>query len=332
MAQRLLKILGASGLKDLPLDCVRIMRATSKKLARGLMNCNKNEDDMLNSDELSPGVIFTDLNETLWTVTEAEQQMVVDRILDFKKRPDEPPAAAQFLCGKLYAEFGVFPSIQENHASASSIGMHPNVVGCAKHLYDHNYDVTFALEHILQDKSYFRDTLGQVKRWPLSMILGPVIDMNINTISSNTLRKWAGKVGMTPFEPQDVSGFDLDSVWTSDRLSSAHDFLDRMVGPVAKNEDDVSDFKTLESFHSKFARYNMGPTHPSKYSYSVRLCGPDFFVDVVGMKGNHTIDTNKWFGTGDMLPDPNQNSKWKRRRVWKASVKFAVTNVCQFVC
>ena len=32
----------------------------------------------------------------------------------------------------------------------SSAGFAPAVVSCARHLYDHNYDITFALEHIFQ--------------------------------------------------------------------------------------------------------------------------------------------------------------------------------------
>ena len=34
------------------------------------------------------------------------------------------------------------------------------VVDCATHLYDHNYDVKFALEYIFQDKIFFREVVG----------------------------------------------------------------------------------------------------------------------------------------------------------------------------
>ena len=34
----------------------------------------------------------------------------------------------------------------------SAAGFAPEVVNCAEHLYDHNYDVKFALEFILEDK------------------------------------------------------------------------------------------------------------------------------------------------------------------------------------
>jgi hypothetical protein len=60
--------------------------------------------------------------------------MIVDRILDFKMRADEPPAAAQFLCSKLYNEFAFLPEIEDGNM-ASSMGFAPDVVECAEHLY-----------------------------------------------------------------------------------------------------------------------------------------------------------------------------------------------------
>jgi len=60
--------------------------------------------------------------------------MIVDRILDFKMRADEPPAAAQFLCSKLYNEFAFLPEIEDGNM-ASSMGFGPDVVECAEHLY-----------------------------------------------------------------------------------------------------------------------------------------------------------------------------------------------------
>jgi len=61
--------------------------------------------------------------------------MIVDRILDFKLRADEPPAAAQFLCSKLYNEFAVLTEIEDGDMMASSMGFAPDVVECAGHLY-----------------------------------------------------------------------------------------------------------------------------------------------------------------------------------------------------
>ena len=49
----------------------------------------------------------------------------------------------------LYEEFAMHPELREG-MMASIVGYSPDVVACARHLYDHNYDVTFALEHILQ--------------------------------------------------------------------------------------------------------------------------------------------------------------------------------------
>lgn len=142
-----------------------------KRLAKGLMNC-KDYAGSLNEDLVTPGIIFTDVNETLWTLTDDEQRAVVDRILDFKMRPGEPPVAAQFLCGKLYQEFGSLPRVAHGGMAASSVGFAPDVVSCARHFYDHNYDLSFALEHILQDKAHFLDTLGTKKRWPLAVLIG----------------------------------------------------------------------------------------------------------------------------------------------------------------
>merc|ERR1712216_787368 len=51
-----------------------------KRLAKGLMNC-KEDAGTFNEDLKTPGIIFADVNETLWTLTDAEQASVVDRIL-----------------------------------------------------------------------------------------------------------------------------------------------------------------------------------------------------------------------------------------------------------
>lgn len=148
-----------------------------KRLAKGLMNC-KEDGGSFNEDLVRPGIIFRDINETLWTLTQEEQMHVVDRILDFRLAAAEPPAAAQFLCAKLYGEFGVLS--ETGHDVESVAGFPSPVVGCAQHLYDHNYDVTFALEHILRDKENFFDTLGTKKRWPLAVLLGGIIDFDVD--------------------------------------------------------------------------------------------------------------------------------------------------------
>lgn len=124
-----------------------------KIISRALMNC-ANSTETFNEDLRTPGIIFDNIHEKVFTTTEEEQRMVVDRILD-KKHPDavwddEPPMAAQYLCAKLYQEFAFLPEVVSSSASAA--GFSPEVVKCADLLYDHNYDVTFALRFVLEDK------------------------------------------------------------------------------------------------------------------------------------------------------------------------------------
>merc|ERR1712159_933038 len=59
-----------------------------KRLALGLMNC-KESGEAANKDSSTPGVIFSNPKEKLWTMTRREQRSVVNRILNFKKLPDE---------------------------------------------------------------------------------------------------------------------------------------------------------------------------------------------------------------------------------------------------
>lgn len=295
-----------------------------KRLAKGLMNC-KDDSETANADLMSPGIIFTNVTEILWTVTESEQHDIVDRILDYKKTDGEPPAASQFLCAKLYTEFARLP---EEPTTMSSLGFSAEVVSCARHLIDHNYDVAFALEHIFQDKGNFRDTLGTKKRWPLATIIEPMIDYDIFSARSFANAEtwaptWATKVGMTPFEPQDVSGFDLDTVWTLDRLAKAHEFREDIVQWIAYDSFDTTDFASPESMVAKLAPYNLAPASPNHYAYSVRLCGPDLFVDAVGMKGNQTIDSTTFF--------EHYTNRASRLKAWKDAVLYALVNVCQFV-
>ena len=129
---------------------------------------------------------------------------------------------------------------------------------------------------------------------------------------------------MPPFEPQDVSGFDLDNVWTLDRLTKAHEFAEEISEKAEKSSADKSYFEDVETMTAKLAPFNLGPSQPTKYSYSVRVCGPDFFVETKGKEGNQTIDSTLFAEMG--------SSKSARYDAWKASVKFSLMNVCQFVC
>ena len=290
-----------------------------KRLSKGLMNC-KDDVESQNLDLMTPGMIFSNTSEVLWTVTEAEQNLIVDRILDFKFS-GEPPAAAQFLCGKLYGEFGVLPKSD----TLSAAGFPPEVVNCANFLYDHNYDPTYALTWIFEDKKHFLSTLGKKKRWPMAAIIGPIIDLDLlGSYSTNWVYQKLSNVGMPPFEPQDVSGFDLDNVWTLDRLTKAHEFAEEISGKAETSSADKSYFEDVETMTAKLAPFNLGPSQPTKYSYSVRVCGPDFFVETKGKEGNQTIDSTLFAEMG--------SSKRARYDAWKASVRFSLMNVCQFVC
>ncbi len=94
-----------------------------------------------------------------------------------------------------------------------------------------------------QDKQHFKDTLGTKKRWPMAVVVGTLMDFEFycpphcHSFSLNYLpvtNRLKG-LGMTPFEPPDVSGWDLQTVWTADRLTSAHDFMQTFVRRIVIN-------------------------------------------------------------------------------------------------
>jgi hypothetical protein len=186
----------------------------------------------------------------------------------------------------------------------SSIGLAPAVVNCARHFYDHNYDITFALEHILQDRHNFKESLGHKKRWPLALVLGVMIDFDLYKPGWDCWEcqsaEWAYKqtraVGMEPFNPPDVAGFDLDSIWISTHITAAHEFLLEQIKPRAKWETADADFLDLASMQAALAPYYLGPSQPNKYAWSARLCGPDFYIDESGAEGKHMIDSDSLFG------------------------------------
>jgi len=284
-----------------------------KRLAKGLMNCVE-DAETFNPDLTKPGIIFSDVNQTLWTLTENEQASVVNAILDFSMRASEPPAAAQFLCSRLYSEFALHP--QSDPARQSSIGMPPAVVACARHLYDHNYDITFALEHILHDRQHFSETLGHKKRWPLALMLGTMMDFDLykpgwecwNCQSAQWANAAANKLGMMPFSPPDVAGWDLESIWVATHLTAAHDFLEEQIVARATEETTDADFTEPASMQRALAPYNLGPVAPTKYAFSARLCGPDFYVDETGQEGQHMIDVDTMF---DGTEAETVGTEWK---------------------
>jgi len=239
---------------------------------------------------------------------------VVNTILDFSMQASEPPAAAQFLCSRLYDEFALHP--QSDPARQSSIGMPPAVVACARHLYDHNYDITFALEHILHDRQHFSETLGHKKRWPLALMLGTIMDFDLYKPGWDCWKcqsaKWANaeanKLGMRPFSPPDVAGWDLDSIWVASHLTAAHDFLQEQIVARVKQETSDADFTEPASMQKALAPYNLGPLAPTKYAFSARLCGPDFYVDEDGQEGQHIIDGDAMF---DGFEAETPGTEWK---------------------
>lgn len=163
----------------------------------------------------------------------------------------------------------------------------------------------------------------------LATILEPMIDYDIFNARAFATPDtwapiWAGRVGMPAFEPQDVSGFDLDTVWTLDRLTKAHEFRSEVVQWIARDAFTREDFESVQSMEAALAPYSLGPASPTKYAYSVRLCGPDLFVDSVGTQGNHTVDASGFF---ERYPN-----KAARLKAWRDAVSLALNNVCQFVC
>jgi hypothetical protein len=67
------------------------------------------------------------------------------------------------------------------------------------------------------------------------------------------------QVGMRPFEPPDVSGWDLDSVWTNDRITKAHEFLHDNVRGPAIAEFTFADFVDRKTAEKVLEPYYMGP-------------------------------------------------------------------------
>eukprot|EP00854_Cymbomonas_tetramitiformis_P013729 gene13729-16225_t len=289
-----------------------------KRLAKALMNC-KDDHETENQDLTTPGIIFSDPNEEVWTLTEADQRAVVDRVLDFKMVASEPPAAAQRLCDKLYKEFGTPPTVGDRD-TLSSVLMPPSVVECARQLYDNNYNLIFALQHILEDKPNFKDTLGQKSRWPKSLISGPYMDFDL-PMTLQQMKTWTRNVGMPAFEPQDVSGYDIDDVWTLDRVSNAHDFLDRKATSGALAWFDNSQFESMETMQAALAAYRL-PGTSDLYSFVLRVCDFDLFVPEEGEDGSHIVNATFLFDTSVA----EHRRKSQRYRIWARAVELAVTN------
>eukprot|EP00854_Cymbomonas_tetramitiformis_P003337 gene3337-4195_t len=294
-----------------------------KRLAKGLMNC-KEDHETDNEDLVTPGMIFSDLNESVWTFTPEDRKAVVDRVLDFRTVASEPPAAAQRLCSKLYQEFGVSPGVGSN-GTLSSMSLPPAVVECAAHLYSHNFELVAALEYILEDKPNFKGTLGQKSRWPTAVIFGPWADFDVE-MSVWRGSNWNKLVGMPIFEPQDVSGFDLDNVWTLDRVSSAHEWLDTKVAAQARSWFNKLQFTDIQTMQSALAAYQV-PGTSDLYSFALYICDWDLFVPEEGEEELHIINATYLFDTSI----PEHSSKYRRYKVWTTAVDTAITNVCQFL-
>ena len=96
-------------------------------------------------------------------------------------------------------------------------------------------------------------------------------------------------VGMRPFEPQDVSGWSLENVWTIGRLTKMHSFLKDVVLKEAEKSDcdmrDATyrltrcDFINRGKFLERAAPYALeGPDDVGLYSMSVQVCLFDLFI------------------------------------------------------
>ena len=121
-----------------------------------------------------------------------------------------------------------------------------------------------------------------------------------------------------------------ENVWTTDRLTKAHEFIADKVKKEAQWDLSKNDFSTLDTFKAKAAPYSLAPKQPTKYGYNVRICGPDFYVDEVGKEQKNLIDT-------DYIFELNSRGNYARSKVsrfnqWKKAVEHAIDNVCQFVC
>jgi len=294
-----------------------------KKLAKALMNCAGDYETGADLDLTTPGIIFADVNETVWTLSEAEQRAVVNRVLDFKMDESEPPVAAQFLCSKLYKEFALPPA--EVEEELSSVHMPAEVVACANTLYSNDYEIKFALKHIFEDKVNFYDTLGHKTRWPKAVLYGAITDLDLD-MPQKTVRWWADYFGQTPFEPQDVSGDDLDNVWTTTRLSQAGGFFSRPVYRDVMGDFDRNQFTSRDVMEAALSAYQV-PDQPELYSLAVQLCAVDLFVGQEGTLGEHVLNATELF---DNTIRANRGPMRKFRK-WKKSVALAISNVCQYV-
>ena len=127
---------------------------------------------------------------------------------------------------------------------------------------------------------FFKDRLGTKKRWPMAVILGAYTDWP----RVQKIDKWQqlGKVGMDPFEPQDVSGWSLSNVWTDGRLKHLNDLLygafrdsatangcGQMDAPFRLTE---CHFNSRAEFLKSAAAFALpGPENVGKYSFGVAV-------------------------------------------------------------
>merc|ERR1712196_597219 len=75
-------------------------------------------------------------------------------------------------------------------------------------------------------------------------------------LSRKTRTLWY--LGMPAFEPQDVSGWDLDTVWTVDRMTQTHMFLDQIMKATLWKRDirtNANAFNSRTAFESHYAGF-----------------------------------------------------------------------------
>lgn len=172
----------------------------------------------------------------------------------------------------------------------------------------------------------FYHSLGTKKRWPINVLYGAIMDFDLKNAEggSNSLgiRNWSARVGMSLFNPPDVSGWDIDDVWTLNRLSDVHLYLDTKVKSKILKGISKEDFVSKETFLNKFEPYHW---KGNLYTLAVKICSNEL-VEVKGemTQSNAVIDVEWLF--------ENKKNKAKRYQYFLKAQENVIDNVCQFVC
>jgi hypothetical protein len=202
------------------------------------------------------GTIFKDKHIAI--VTEADANAVIDQILDHPADPVNHPhasAAAVFLCKKLFLEFTGDEHEHEAWSCAEALSENSDA--------DSAYQIMDAIEYVLKTKEMYC-ALGKKPRWPLGMLAGADIDMNLK------LNKWQvemflhdGLLKQLPFHPPDVNGWEIHAMWTLNTMAawtrlSRHFMFPRVWN---KHKHNVYDFQNNPgAFEREFADFHIAGT------------------------------------------------------------------------